>query len=308
MPKIAYVDKRFTQEHLGVIEAANKIIEEYQGQGFVLTLRQLYYQFVSRALIPNRVQEYKRLGSIINDGRLAGLIDWDAIEDRGRNLITSPHWTSPAAIVDACAAQYHEDHWAGQKNAVEVWIEKDALSGVVAPACRSLDIPYFACRGYNSQSEQWAAGQRIAQRSRRGQRTIVLHLGDHDPSGIDMTRDNRERLALFAGSDVLVERLALNFDQVEEHKPPPNPAKTTDARFAGYASKYGDESWELDALEPRVIDRLIRAAVADFIDQSAWDAVERRIQEHRSTLAKIGEYWPEVVDFIENIGEEERHV
>ena len=83
--KIRYVEKNFRPETLDRIELANGIIDEYRAAGYVLTVRQLYYQFVARDLIANNTQEYNRLKSFVSDGRLAGLIDWDAIEDRTRS-------------------------------------------------------------------------------------------------------------------------------------------------------------------------------------------------------------------------------
>jgi hypothetical protein len=128
----AFIQRAFRPDSQRIIEQAVEIIEDYTAQGFTLTLRQLYYQFVARDLIPNRQSEYKRLGSIINDARLAGLIDWDMIEDRTRNVRKVSAWESPQEIVSAIAEQYKEDLWAGQSQRVEVWIEKDALVGVVA--------------------------------------------------------------------------------------------------------------------------------------------------------------------------------
>src|ERR1051325_11872822 len=114
MPKICYVPRKFGSGSLKIIAQANEIIATYQAQGYQLTLRQLYYQFVSRDLISNKVSEYKRLGSIINDARLAGEIDWLSIEDRTRNLSSAAHWMNPANIVDACAQQFRIDKWANQ--------------------------------------------------------------------------------------------------------------------------------------------------------------------------------------------------
>lgn len=94
MPKISYIEKRFRSETLEIIDQANAIITEYEAQGFDLTLRQLYYQFVARDLIPNTQRDYKRLGSIVNDARLAGLIDWASIVDRTRNLRALGHFES----------------------------------------------------------------------------------------------------------------------------------------------------------------------------------------------------------------------
>lgn len=189
MPLICYHDKKFKEEHLRVIDTANTIIEEYAEQGYELTVRQLYYQFVSRDLISNNQREYKNLGSIINDARLAGLVDWNAIVDRTRNVKMNQHWSSPAEILQAAANTYAIDKWEGQPLRFEVWIEKDALVGVIESTCRKLDVPFFSCRGYTSQSEMWAAAMRYRKSLQKKQGTIILHLGDHDPSGIDMTRD-----------------------------------------------------------------------------------------------------------------------
>ena len=298
MPKETYIAKRFSAGRLAIIQHAIAIIEEYERQGFTLTLRQLYYQFVARDLIPNRQSEYKRLGSIISDARLAGLIDWLAIEDRTRNLESNSHWSSPGSIIQSCAEGYAIDKWADQPCRVEVWIEKNALTGVIEPACTELDVPYFACIGYNSQSEQWRAGKRFEAYHQQGQEIIVLHFGDHDPSGLDMTRDNQDRLDLFSDHAVEVCRLALNMDQIEEHNPPPNPVKLTDSRVGAYMARFGDESWELDALEPKLIDRLIRDAVAERLDREAWDAAVAREEEQRDLLHAASERWAELTEIL----------
>lgn len=159
--KICYIEKSFAAKSVKVIDLCNGIIAEYTKQGYSLTLRQLYYQLVARGHIGNRTTEYKRLGSIVNDARLAGLIDWDAIEDRTRNVKTIASWTSPQEIVDACADSFAYDHWADQPCHVEVWVEKEALAGVIDRAATRLDVPHLSCRGYMSQSEQHAAGRRF---------------------------------------------------------------------------------------------------------------------------------------------------
>lgn len=290
--RIEYEPKSFSAGSLRVIEQANTIIEIYQAQGFTLTLRQLYYQFVSRDLIPNTMQSYKRLGSIINDARMAGLIGWDAIEDRTRNLQRLSTWNDPRQIMDAVISQYRVDYWDAQRMVPEVWIEKEALVGVIEAVCRKYQVPYFACRGYVSQSEQWAAGQRFAEKISRGQTPVILHLGDHDPSGIDMTRDNQARLSLFAGEEIRVERLALNWDQIREYKPPPNPAKMTDSRFAQYELAHGNKSWELDALEPRVIIDLVETAICQCIDDEAWATTSTREDADRLALVSARNSMP----------------
>ena len=288
MPKIKYVDKRFGESSLKVIAWANKIIAAYMAEGYELTLRQLYYQFVSKDLIPNNQKEYDRLGKIINDARLAGLVDWNAIVDRTRNLQSLSTWETPGDIIETAAKSYRRDLWASQPNRIEVWIEKDALVGVIERVCNELRVPYFSCRGYTSQSEMWAAAQRMAKYQDEGQEPVIIHLGDHDPSGIDMSRDIEERLALFMGG-MDVKRIALNMNQVEKYNPPPNPAKLTDSRCGPYIAKFGHESWELDALEPKVIGALIRKTVLSFRDDARWDDAANEESLEKQKLEEIAE-------------------
>ena len=261
---------------------------DYQGQGFSLTLRQLYYQFVSRALIENTERSYKNLGNVISDGRLAGLIDWSAIEDRTRNLQERSHWDSPASIVAACVSSYYEDHWANQEHRIEVWVEKEALSGIADAACRPLDVPYFCCKGYTSQSEMYVAAKRIAGYADEGKEVVIIHLGDHDPSGIDMSRDVVDRLDLLSGQTPIdFTRIALNINQVEKYSPPPNPAKVTDPRAKSYVKKFGYESWELDALEPKVLMTLIQKKILSYRDDDKWDDTEASQAKGRKTLDRM---------------------
>jgi hypothetical protein len=305
MPKIQYLfNTRLSAGSLAVIDKANEIIEEYRAQGFDLTLRQLYYQFVARDIIPNKQNEYKRLGDIINNGRLAGLIDWAAITDRTRHLRKHSFWTNPQGVIDSAAYSYRLDKWAKQDYRVEAWIEKDALVGVISGVCDELEVPYFSCRGYVSQSEMWAAAQRIRRAYlNQGQETIVLHLGDHDPSGIDMTRDITDRIQMFLGAEDMghifeIKRLALNMVQVEEFNPPPNPAKTTDSRYASYIEKYGYESWELDALEPRTLAALIQDNVFEYRDLEKWEEIATQEEETKNLIRDIGKRFNDVCTFL----------
>ena len=288
MPKLAYIDKRFQSKSLAIIEQANKIIEDYQVQGYDLTLRQLYYQFVARDIIPNSQREYKKLGSTINDARLAGLIDWEAIVDRTRNTVANSHWGSPREIVEACASQFKIDTRATQDNYIEVWVEKEALAGVIERTCRKADVLSFACRGYVSQSAMWEAAQRILKQEGAGKSVTILHLGDHDPSGIDMTRDIRDRLDLF-GTTTIVNRIALTMKQIEHYGPPPNFAPITDSRSGDYIRKFGMNSWELDALEPKVLDALIKKHIAELTDVTLLKKAHVSEQVGRDRLQEVVE-------------------
>lgn len=286
---VAYQPKKFRQEALDEIKAANSIIEEYESKGFAMSLRQLYYQMVARGLRENAKKSYDRLKVLISDGRLAGLVSWTAIEDRGRNLMGLQTFNSPQHAVKSLIKNYRIDLWADQPFRPEVWVEKAAQEGTVGQICNQLRVDFFSCKGYNSQSEQWRAGRRFARYISKGQTPIVFHLGDHDPSGIDMTRDNRERLAMFAGTLIIVQRIALNMPQIEKYNPPPNPVKFSDSRAEDYEQEFGDSSWELDALAPNVIKDLIEDAILKVRDHEKYDAMLKIEAEDKIVLQQMSE-------------------
>jgi hypothetical protein len=338
MARICYIPKRFTPEHTAIIAHANRICERYAGLGLTLTLRQLFYQYVQEGLIPNAQNEYKRLGDIVGDARMAGELDWDYLIDRTRNVVSTPHWKDAADVVQKAAEQYRTDLWEPQKVRPFVFIEKDAAIGVVESVCDENSVPYFSCRGYASVSEIWSFAQRIRYYIENGEQVVILHIGDHDPSGLDMTRDLQKRLNLFVTRDWLmlwgqslprpvsvgdikdrmrghmrehgshirnwespwtIRRLALNYDQVETYNPPPNPAKTTDARYERYVEETGlYDSWELDALDPVVLQDLIQEEIDAVRDLDMWGQALATMEEDRDTLKKLAEKWGKVKEVV----------
>lgn len=290
-----FINRRFSTESLSIIETANAICRDMGSQGFDLTLRQLYYQFVSHHGLANSQKSYKRLGSIINDARLAGLMSWSYISDRTRNVQGNfGGWSNPTEFIQRYASYYSEVIWEGQEYRPEVWVEKDALIDVVGRACGETRTPYFSCRGYVSQSEMYEAAKRFERRRDDGLIPLVIHLGDHDPSGIDMTRDIRDRLELMAWGAVEVRRIALTTDQIEQYSPPPNPAKLTDSRGTAYVEQYGYESWELDALEPRVLTRLIERELDSLIDRDVMQARLHHEAQQTARLEQIADRWDDL--------------
>ena len=282
MTKIIYDPYRPQGTTSDVVEASQTILREYMQQGYSITLRQLFYQFIARDLFPNEwidpsynkkhglpadtkntIKNYKRLSVVVKRAREGGLIDWEGMVDRTRNMVGNPIYDSPAGMVSQMSESYFVDLWKGQPYRVEVWVEKDAMSQIVETACSPLGVDFFANRGYVSASTIWdiAHNRHKVAWDEFGQKTIVLHLGDHDPSGIDMTRDIEERVRLYASPyyeaqkppDITFVRLGLNMDQIKELNPPSDPAKVSDPRAGEYVEKYGERSWELDALEPSYI-------------------------------------------------------
>jgi len=298
--KIAYQNKRFYPESIRIIEIADAICEDYAEQGLNLTLRQLYYQFVARDIIENNMKSYKRLQALINNARLAGLIDWNVIVDRTRNLQTHASWSEPESIIYSAAEGFRRDPWKNQEYVVQAWVEKDALLGVMERASETWRLPYFSCRGYVSQSEIHQAAYDL---KKVGKEVIILHLGDHDPSGVDMTRDMQDRFHMFGATNVTFKRIALTMQQIRSLRPPPNPAKITDTRASKYIQEFGHESWELDALTPEYIVKLVDEEAEKFIDIEAWDEVIEQEVKDMNHLSEMADDYDAIVDFLKKKNE-----
>lgn len=286
MVKEVFREKNFRPRSLSLIEECNEIISNYLGQGLRLTLRQLYYQLVTRNSIPNEEKAYKNLSSLVSDGRLSGMIDWNAIEDRIRIPSIPSEWENISDLVESALYSYRLPRWEGQDFYVELWVEKDALAGVLKPIAQDHHITLMVNRGYSSQSALYESMLRFTGKSNREQ--VILYLGDFDPSGEDMVRDIQDRMDMF-GASVQVEKIALTLGQVQKYNPPPNPAKLTDPRSMEFVAKYGASSWEVDAIEPSELGRIVTSEIRSRLNMDLMNAVvkqEGKDKEHLRKAAK----------------------
>ena len=285
----AFKEINFRAESLARIKDINKVLADYQLQGFRLTLRQLFYQLVATNVIPNTPRSYKTLGNLVADARMAGLVDWEAIEDRVRQPFQASEFSGLPELVDAALRSYRLPRWRDQDNYVEIWVEKDALAGVLRPLAYKYHVVLMVNRGYSSASAMYESARRLndaALSEGNNERDVtVLYLGDHDPSGEDMVRDVRERLETF-GVSLEVKKIALTMKQVTQYNPPPNPAKIDDPRADAYIAKYGNHSWELDALTPSVLTRLIEKEILQLVDMDKMEAIIEEEKEDREALKK----------------------
>ena len=264
--KTIYTDKlRLNPKNKAQLEIINKIIEEYSRQGYRLTLRQLYYQLVSRDIIPNNVREYAKLSTLLVQGRMAGVVDWNAIEDRTRSPFIPYFVADVSDAISDTIEQYRLDRMEDQDVYIEVWVEKDALSGVLRRITSRFHVRLMVNRGYSSCTAMHDAAERIIGAVNDGKKCYILYLGDHDPSGVDMVRDIRDRLLEF-DADTEVIRIALTQAQIKTYNPPPNPAKVTDPRAKEYIATFGNTSWEVDALKPEILDKVVTDAITGLID------------------------------------------
>lgn len=264
-----------------VVQKITTIINGYQAQGYILTLRQLHYQLVTRNWIINHDSAYKKLGSILDDMRYSGEIDWDAIEDRGR-VPYLPYYVSgiPEAIEDTVNG-YRLDLQKEQENYIELWTEKDALSGILRRSTEKFHVQLAVNKGYTSSTAIYNAYTRFVEKIISGQKVYILYFGDHDPSGLDMVRDINERLTFmfengenyyqledhgWVGDYFKIIHIGLTKEQINRYKPPPNPTKLTDSRADKYIQQHGKTCWEVDALNPETLTAIVEENIKKLID------------------------------------------
>lgn len=286
--KEAFRSERITPAKGVYIETVNEILEEYAAQGYKLTLRQLYYQLVARDHIPNLVQEYSKLSRILVFGRMNGLVDWDHIEDRLRKPWL-PYWvTDPADAIQDVIGNYRLNRQADQETYIELWTEKDAISNILRKLSNHYHIRLVVNRGYTSCSAMKAAFERFKYHSGN---PLILYVGDHDPSGLDMIRDINDRLDEFGLWHFHIDHVALTMAQIEEYDPPPNPAKITDPRAKWYMKEFGSESWELDALRPEVLSMIVDLAILKNVDINKFMKILKKEDRDKKGLEKIMRKW-----------------
>jgi hypothetical protein len=292
--RTSYVDGKgeknifeINQENL--LKKVIDIVDSYTSQGITLTNRQLYYQLVAKAIIPNADEIYKRICTFITDARYAGLIDWNAIEDRGRTPEKRPEWKNISELIESAINSYRLPRWEDQNYYVEMYCEKQAMESILKPIANKYHIYFGVNKGYSSASTMYELAKRIEYKIRRGKTTWILYMGDHDPSGMDMTRDIVTRIKEFLPEEYspyfYVRHLALNTNQIEKYNPPPNPAKITDPRAKKYIEEYGNKSWELDALEPKVLMKIAEDGIKELLDEDKYNAwIERENKEKRELI------------------------
>lgn len=287
--RIEFRNIRLSRVNKMRLEQINQVIKRYQAQGYRLTLRQLYYQLVSADIIPNQLAEYNKLSTLLKEGRMGGIVDWDAIEDRLRKPSRPPQWDSPSDILEASINQYRKNRMSGQSAYLEVWVEKDALSGVLKRVTEKYGIPIVVNRGYSSVTAMFDAHIRFQEAYNQDQQIFVIYIGDFDPSGQDMIRDITDRIQEFnnGGYDFEILPVALTWKQIQQYNPPPNPAKVTDPRAKEYIRRHGPTSWEVDALRPEVLNQILTNEIHNLIDQELFEEILAQENDDKDKLRKL---------------------
>lgn len=264
---------------LDLIDCARGIL----GNSHPMTVRQLYYQLVSGHVIENRENQYKRISRVMADARYDGAIPWGWIEDRLRRPRLVPMWSGLPDFAETCRRSYRRDVWESQSQHVEVWLEKDALSGIFEDVLAPYGVTLNVGRGFDSVTAVYNAAERFKSNPRP---VTVLYFGDFDPSGVEMTRSLGARLAEL-GSTATIIRCTLTRDDIARYHLPPDPAKRTDSRAAAFIAEHGDVSVELDALPASVLRDRLRVEVESRMDLVSLAGVKRREETERAELVRL---------------------
>ena len=266
-----------------VVEEALEVFKQYDS---ALTLRQLYYRLVSKHLFPNTINSYKRLSRIMVKAREQKDVPVNCLEDRSRRILGrgDTGYSSAEEFLRRRITGLKESYkeftmpmWDDQPNYVLVSLEKDALSRLMSDIANQYSVRTFPTRGYPSFTYVNRMATYIRNRL-KGKPTVVLYFGDHDPSGVDIERDLEDRLRKYNAGDFKVIRIALTKDQIEQYNLPPMPVKRSDARSEGFLESYGDQSVELDALDPNTLKFMVAQSIAANIDLDLWRKKEERIE------------------------------
>jgi hypothetical protein len=277
----------FAVKYERLVSEVNAVLREYN---VALTLRQLFYQLVSKHVFANTESNYKRLSRVLVKAREKEDVGASRIEDRSRQVLGQGDWgyESPESFLSTVERGLRESWkrfsltlWEDQHYQVLVALEKDALSRLVSAVAGDFRVKTFPTRGYGS----YTYVSEIVQECDGDKPTIIVYLGDYDPSGLDIQRDLESRLERYGAEDFKIERVALTLEQIQRYQLPPIPAKTSDPRLARFmADTGGSDVVELDALPPNILQDVLRNAIQHYIDMEKWNTRVKRIRKEKEKL------------------------
>ncbi|MBA7594641.1 hypothetical protein ES703_01588 [subsurface metagenome] len=295
----------------------DKALEYFDGQGIRPSLRTLYYRLVSVGILPHSTSAYKTLSRKCVEWRMAGHYAWDFLQDATR--ITLGHIDDNIydggeieklkagagarlnsidldkildSLFDDLSPYFFHGRWATQPNIVEAWVEKEALAQTLSAWLRDKSIIIRVNRGYSSWTFIYNNVCELRETIKRHDKVVILYLGDHDPSGLDIDRFLAEALAAFRIDPDKVEfqRFALTQEQINRSQLPPIEVNVKDSRAAGYIQTYGDRAWELDALlayAPEKFKKELRKTVDSYFDKEIAERVSNRASELADDAGEI---------------------
>jgi hypothetical protein len=253
-----------------------------------ITGRGVGYKLFSCRLIPSMDRpEMQRVYRLLKEARERGMIPWDWIVDETRELERCSSWNDPAAFVRAVSRSYRRDFWNQQPVRVEVWSEKGTVRGVLAPILDKYGVGFRVLHGFSGATTIHDVAE-----DDDGRPLIVLYVGDYDPSGMNMSEhDLPGRLAEYGGDHVSLKRIALRREHTADLPSFPASDKAKDPRYKWFVRHFGNQCWELDALDPNDLRRLVEEAILDEIEPIAWERCAVVEAAERDSLRGVLDSW-----------------
>jgi hypothetical protein len=248
-----------------------------------MTVRQVFYQATVRGLVEKSEAGYAKIQTDLVLMRRNGMLPYGWLADNTRWQRKPRTFDTIERALQETAQFYRKALWSNAKAYVEIWLEKDALSGVVMPVTSLYDVPLMVARGYASLSFLHSAAEAIAELTVPA---YIYHLGDNDPSGVDAGRKIEQTLRELAPlADISFERIAVTPDQIETWKLPTRPTKSADTR----AKTFGDVSVELDAIPPAQLRGLVEEAIQRHLPEREFEVLKQAERSEREQIMRFVE-------------------
>ncbi len=331
-----------------ILPRVKELKREYKRMGIKPSLRAVFYRLVSERLLPNLHKCYHRLATKLKEEREIGLewvslkgeeeevrygIDPDAFEDPSRRVIGGDIGFSSIEeyfneFLDYMERSYIRRRWENQPKQVIMWLEKEALAGVLENVAKKYRVKLIPAKGYASFT---CVFKHLVKEIDLNKPLVILLFTDFDPSGQDMVKDLRKRVSkyifkyyamdeedydtvikvhedyvwhddysfekIYVSEGIEVKKVALTRDQVIKYNLPPIMAKESDPRFHWFKRTYGDKATELDALPPAILKALAERAILENIDVEKWRKTERIEREERRKIKEIVQKLRETLEF-----------
>jgi hypothetical protein len=271
-----------TKKQMGdVLGAIRRILNEAESQ---ITVRHLFYRLVGLGMIPKTESAYQLLGRHLSKWRRSEEIPWSSFADNTRWHIRQPSFDGVQDALNNTVETYRRNLWATQPYYVEVWVEKDAIAGIVAETANAFGVPVFVCRGFASLSSLYSAANTFKQAIENEKTVTIFHLGDHDPSGVAAGESVRRAFRDDFDVDLRFIRVAVTEEQIQQLSLPTRPTKMHSTHAKNWT---GGESVELDAMPPVEIKHLVETCITELIDLDQWNTLKNTEGMERETLKQI---------------------
>jgi hypothetical protein len=247
-----------------------------------MTVRQVFYQATVRGIIEKSEPGYIKVQTDLTLMRRAGALPYGWLVDNTRLQRKPRTFNGVEEALLNTAKFYRKDLWVDADAYVEIWLEKDALSGVIYPISSMYDVPLMVARGYASLSFLHSAAEYI---NGLVVPTYIYHLGDHDPSGVNAGEKIEGTLMEMApDAEIYFERIAVTPRQIIEWNLPSRPTKTSDTRAARFDS---DFSVELDAIEPARLREIVRLAIEEHLPRDQFEVLKAAEESEREIITRL---------------------